>query len=383
MNYYSIVIFALLLISSLSSYVKHSLSMKNTNYFITFYLGKEKNKLQLSIDTSIAQSLIASPNCTMCKDDKYDPSSSSLVSSNTSLKKQMRTFNGDLYSDSIVYDDKSESIAFPFISFVNVTYANSVNTIGFFSLSFTNPNIKSIIGIDFQQESGSLDIGDSINTDYITNQSLLLSFPVTKTEDHWYLLAESFSIDNTSYESEAKFTLDSTSWTLDIPSKFFFDNIETIFSKTSKCQVQKSGIFICYCSNSYQKEFPTFTFNINNSQLKVYPSDYIEKDVSIGSDICYVYITVNYNNDLWTAGINVMNNYYNVLDFVNNKYMIYPRKGSSDNKMDFLVTFFVVFALSSFVFYGAYYLYKKCSNNWNHEEDDVIEVRSDDEEEGQ
>ena len=382
MNYYSIVIFASLLISSLSSYVKHSLSVKNTNYFITLYLGESKNKIQLSVDTSIAKSLIASPKCKMCKDDKYDPSSSSLVSTNSTLTKQMRTFTGDLYTDSVVYDDKNESISFPFLSFVNVTYANTVNTIGFFALSFTNENIKSVIGIEFLAESGRIDIGDSINTDYITNQSKLLSFPVTIDKDRWYLLAESFSIDNTKFELEAKFTLDSTSWTLDIPSKFFFDNIETIFPHTSQCQVQKIGTFACRCSSNYENEFPTFTFNISGTPFKVHPTDYIESNTALGGNTCYVYITVNYDSDLWIGGLSVMNNYYNVLDYVNHKYMIYPRTGSNDNRSDFLVTFFVVFALSSFVFYGAYCLYKKCCNNWQND-DEVFEVRSDDEEEGQ
>lgn len=368
MNYYSIVIFASLLLSSLSSYVKHSLSVKNANYFLTLYLGKSTKKIQLSIDTSIATSLIASPNCKMCKDEKFDPSSSALITSNASLIKQMRTFNGDLYSDTIAYDDKNQSILFPFLSFVNVTYANSVNTIGFFALSFTNPNIKSVIGIDFLQESGHIDIGDAINTDYITNQSQLRSFPVTKEEGHWFLLAESFLIDETKFELSAKLTLDSTSWTLDIPSDFFFTHIETIFPHTQKCQVQKSGTFTCECSSSYKKEFPTFTFNINNTEFKIYPTDYIESSSSIGGSLCYVYITVNYENDIWTAGINVMNNYYNVLDYVNEKYMIYPSNGGNGGKMDFLVTFFVVLAVSSFVFYGAYYLYKKCSSTWHNEE---------------
>ena len=372
MNYYSIVIVASLLVTSLSSYVKHSLSVKNTNYFLTLYIGKSNKKIQLSIDTSIATSLIASPNCKMCKDEKFDPSLSSLLTSNASLTKQMRTFNGDLYSDTIAYDNKNESFSFSFLSFVNATYANSVNTIGFFALSFTNPNIKSVIGIDFLQDSGRIDIGDSINTDYITNQSLLGSFPVTKEDGRWFLLAESFLIADTKFDSTAKLTLDSTTWTLDIPAAFFFNNIEAIFPHTKKCQVQKNGIFNCDCSNNYKKEFPTFTFNINNTEFKIYPTDYIESSTSIGGSSCYVYITVNYDNDLWTAGINVMNNYYNVLDYVNEKYMIYPSNGRNDNKMDFLVTFFVVFALSSFIFYGAYYLYKKCSNNWHRLDEEVM-----------
>ena len=224
MNYYSIVIVASLLVTSLSSYVKHSLSVKNTNYFLTLYIGKSNKKIQLSIDTSIATSLIASPNCKMCKDEKFDPSLSSLLTSNASLTKQMRTFNGDLYSDTIAYDNKNESFSFSFLSFVNATYANSVNTIGFFALSFTNPNIKSVIGIDFLQDSGRIDIGDSINTDYITNQSLLGSFPVTKEDGRWFLLAESFLIADTKFDSTAKLTLDSTTWTLDIPAAFFFNN---------------------------------------------------------------------------------------------------------------------------------------------------------------
>ena len=382
MNYYSLVLFSSFLISSLSSYVKHSLSVKSSNYFITLYLGESKNKIQLSVDTSIAKSLIASPKCKVCRDDKYEPSSSSLVSTNATLTKQMRTFNGDLYIDSVVYDDKNESIPFPFISFVNVTYVNTVNTIGFFALSFTNENIKSVIGVEFLAESGRIDIGDSINTDYITNQSKLLSFPVTIEKDHWYLLAESFSIDSTNFELEAKFTLDSTSWTLDIPSKFFFDNIETIFPHTNQCQVQLNGAFVCRCTMNYKNEFPTFTFNISDTPFKVYLTDYIDSDTFLGGNKCYVYITVNYDSDLWTAGLSVMNNYYNVFDYVNHKYMIYPKTGSTDNKNNFIVTFFVVFALSSLVFYGAYYLYKKCCNNWQHE-DELFEVRSDDEEEGQ
>ena len=382
MNFKLIIIFSIIT-CTFSSFVTNELSMINGNYYYSLTIGKLKYTVSLIIDTSIPFSLIASPKCKSCTAEKFDPVQGTLVLTDQKTKKEGHEFIGDLYQD-IFWVDPSSQLQFEYLSFVNVTYANVVNTEGFFSLSFANQDLLKVkaIGLDLSDSSGSIDIGD-INTEYFENKTLLKTYPVSISEDklHWFMNVESFTIGTNKFTTPIQFNYDSTIWVMSIPKKFFFENIETIFPIESRCQVRTTGYFICECSSTdYQTAFPNYTFWINGTDYHIETKDYVQLDT--GGNICYVYISINYESDYWVGGLNAINNHYMVFDYENKKILTYPRTITSKKKMDFLVIFFIILALSSFVLYGGYYLYRRCiaqrrNNNEEEEAEGAVDIHED------
>lgn len=375
MNFKLIIIFSIIT-CSFSFFVKKELSISGGNYFYSLTIGVAKKTVSLIIDTSIPFPLIASPKCQSCTAKKFEPIGT-LVLTDQKAKKEGHEFMGDLYKD-IFWVGSSNQFQFEYLSFVNVTYANVVNTEGFVSLSFANQyllNIKAI-GLDLSDSAGSIDIGD-INTERFKNRTLLKTYPVSISEDkvHWFMNVESFSIGTNEFITPIKLNFDSTIWVMSIPKQFFFDNIETIFPIKSRCQVRTTGYFLCECSSfDYQTAFPNYTFWINGTDYHIETKDYVQLDA--GGKICYVYISVNYETEYWVGGLNAINNHYMVFDYENKKILTYPKTMTLKKKMDFLVIFLIILALSSFVLYGGYYLYRRCVSQRrnNEEEEGVVDI---------
>jgi len=126
---------------------------------------------------------------------------------------------------------------------------------------------------------------------------------------------------------------------------------------------------MCNCDNNINDKFPNFKFMFDNSYFEIKATDYIYYDESNPVDYCQILIKINYESDLFIAGKYIMNNYYIIFDIDNSQLKIYPNKESNITFEQQNVIFFL-FALSVgiMIFLSYCFIYKKlCSRALNNE----------------
>lgn len=375
-------LFTLHLISNIDSLskVEISFSKENNKFYLTVYLGSKKIPMPLVIDTSIPMSLINSPNCQVCIKSKtytYDPreSDDSKLIGDAIYKKGIYEYMGYVYNDSIsipTYDSTIKEITgkINLLSIEEISLITQVTENGLLSLSYYSEILmqeaeKRIFVLDCSDSSGTITLG-GINTEIINTTSLVY-FPI-KTDDNlkkWYLEPNKLILFNEtldiSFKEPQKIVIDSTTWQLHIPKSFFLSNSKLLLS--SKCQIQPSGLFYCVCSekNSYAF-FPTYKFQFEKGHLLVEPKDYIAYAPSSG--YCILYININYANDDWILGINVLNNYYTVFDYEDKKIAFYDRKNVKVDSSWFLIILISVGVSSVIILFGGFWIYKRFISNY-------------------
>ena len=346
---------------------------------ISLKIGKSERYINMFFDTSLHRSLLVSPYCNISIVEGYNTSNSKKILSNQKEIKYYYTFYGDEFEDNIQLITKSKTFEskFSFISFTKVLYTSQIAINGFFGLSFTNYNFntsKKIFGLQYYSGRVLLDLGE-INSEIVKNYSLLKNYSVSYNDNksNWYLKANSIMIKNNEPRNKEiqKLIFDTTTYNLYIPKKFFFDNIDLILPINGKCQVQMSGIFLCYCNENYKNIFPYFKFIINGEILFVNVTDYISFDNSIAGNTCYVSIIVNYNNDFWILGNNILNNYYSIFDIDNNQFRLYDRRIKINKHYEFSLIFIFTLIFMLLILLAGYLIYKKYTNE-NHFEEQLI-----------
>ena len=347
-----------------SEITKLALDYHTGTPFINVKIGN-KTVYNMIFDTTLNRSLLSSPDCEICTREGYNVKDSIKILDNQTELKYHYIFYGDEYKDIASISSNLNEFDFNFISFTNVSYASQVGTYGFFSLSFTNYNLNTsrrIFSLKYSSQFLYLYIGD-INKEIITNESLVKHYNVSYNENktQWYLNAKKVLINNknSTMNKSQKLILDSSTSSFLIPKNFFFDNIDLIFPEEGNCQILMSGEFLCECDENFKKTFGNFQFIINDEILFINVTDYISLDSSIIGMNCYVIININYENDYWYAGTNVLNNYYSVFDIDNNTLSFYIE--NSDNEVDaqFIIIFIIVFLISICICFGGYMLNKK------------------------
>ena len=359
--------------------IKIPMSSNIDNFIINIFIN-ENEYIPMIFNTGIEKSLIAAENCSICKGGKYLPSSSSqLLKENITQNLSHFIYRGDEYlQDFYLYSYEIYKLKLDYINFYDIKYKEETNIEGIFSLNFVNFNIeteKKIFAIEYTNEGAYLDVGE-INKNIVDDYSKLINFTVciknnsneNNSNIEWFLQAKNLKINNEQMPIEnPKIILDTFSYNFYIPKKFFFDNIDKIFPKKSRCQVQMSGTFICKCDENYKNYFSNFVFEFENgNKLFVNTTDYISYDSSITGTNCFVYIIVNYNNDYFIAGNNVLNNYYSIFN-VDEKILSFYPLNNSNEKLQILLMFIIISILSLVVFFGSYYLYRKYLSNFRNE----------------
>ena len=359
-----------------SEITKLALDYHTGTPFINVKIGN-KTVYNMIFDTTLNRSLLSSPDCEICTREGYNVKDSIKILENQTELKYHYIFYGDEYKDTASISSNLNEFDFNFISFTNVSYASQVGTYGFFSLSFTNYNLNTsrrIFSLKYSSQFLYLYIGD-INKEIITNESLVKHYNVSFNENktQWYLNAKNVKINdkNATMNESQKLILDSSTSLFLIPKKFFFDNIDLILPIKGKCQVQMSGIFLCYCNENYKNIFPYFKFIINGEILFVNVTDYISFDNSIAGNTCYVSIIVNYNNDFWILGNNILNNYYSIFDIDNNQFRLYDRRIKINKHYEFSLIFIFTLIFMLLILLAGYLIYKKYTNE-NHFEEQLI-----------
>ena len=363
MSYIIIILCILIQIIINNEITKITLNAQSGTPYIIIKIGKTSN-INMIFDTSLHRSLLVSPKCEICTKEGYNVNNSIKIADNQTELKYHYLFSGDEYQDEaeIILNNKFK---INFISFTNVSFASQVGTYGFFGFSFTNYNLntsKKMFALYYLNNDIILHIGN-YDKEITTNNSYFKNYTISYNENktQWFLLADSIKInDKFNYVKEKqKLILDSSTNNLYIPSKFFFSHMDIIFPEDSNCQILTSGMFYCECDENYKTKFSNFQFNISGEILFINVTDYISFDSSITGNNCYVSIILNYNNDYWYAGNNVLNNYYSIFDVDNNTLILYDMKINFETNTKFILLFFIVFFISIVSFFGGYLLYKK------------------------
>ena len=349
------------------------------NFIVNVYIDGNEY-IPMILNTGIEKSLIAAENCSICNGERFKPSKSSqFLNENVTQNVSHFVYRGNEYLQDFYFDSNEYyKLKLDYINFYDIKYKKETTIEGIFSLNFVNFNIaseKKIFAIEYTNEGAFLEIGE-INKEIVKDYSKLINYTVSINENKdWFLEANKLIINNEKMPIEnPKIILDTFSYNFYIPKKFFFDNIDKIFPKKSRCQVQMSGSFICKCDENYKNYFPNFVFEFNDgNKLFVNTTDYILYDSSITGTNCFVYIVVNYNNDYFIAGNNVLNNYYSIFN-VDEKILSFYPLNNSNEKLQILLMFIVFSILSLVIFFGSYYLYKKYLSNFNNEINNIDNI---------
>lgn len=365
-----IAVFLVVIKVATSKYKQLSIEYSGGLYLIDLFIGSRNQSFPLAIDTSAPYSLISSADCSICEYGYNQTRSSTTVqkAKNQTYLKGYHNFTGDIFSDNFYFSEGDEKNEFDFLSFTNISFATSYYGTGYFSLSYSDPTAVKYMkafGLEFKDEKGSLYL-DPYSSEYNLNYSTMVNFTVEVDEDKkvWYIAPEKLSIsvndsstDYPSSEIQTKLILDTTTWSVYIPKAFFFDNIEKIIPEKGKCQIVSSGYFQCECDSNYEKVYPSFYFvSAEGRRIQILPTDYIALDSTTKN--CHVYLMVNYEEEYWRTGINVLNNNYTIFDLENKKFII-AENLKVHQSYNFILIFCLVGGLSFLFFFGGYYLYKK------------------------
>ena len=359
--------------------IKIQMTSNVENFIVNVYIDGNEY-IPMILNTGIEKSLIAAENCSICNGERFKPSKSSqFLNENVTQNVSHFVYRGNEYLQDFYFDSNEYyKLKLDYINFYDIKYKKETTIEGIFSLNFVNYNIaseKKIFAIEYTNEGAFLEIGE-INKEIVKDYSKLINYTVSINENKdWFLEANKLIINNEKMPIEnPKIILDTFSYNFYIPKKFFFDNIDKIFPKKSRCQVQMSGSFICKCDENYKNYFPNFVFEFNDgNKLFVNTTDYISYDSSITGTNCFVYIVVNYNNDYFIAGNNVLNNYYSIFN-VDEKILSFYPLNNSNEKLQILLMFIVFSILSLVIFFGSYYLYKKYLSNFNNEINNIDNI---------
>ena len=359
--------------------IKIQMTSNVENFILNVYIDGNEY-IPMILNTGIEKSLIAAENCSICNGERFKPSKSSqFLNENVTQNVSHFVYRGNEYLQDFYFDSNEYyKLKLDYINFYDIKYKKETTIEGIFSLNFVNYNIaseKKIFAIEYTNEGAFLEIGE-INKEIVKDYSKLINYTVSINENKdWFLEANKLIINNEKMPIEnPKIILDTFSYNFYIPKKFFFDNIDKIFPKKSRCQVQMSGSFICKCDENYKNYFPNFVFEFNDgNKLFVNTTDYISYDSSITGTNCFVYIVVNYNNDYFIAGNNVLNNYYSIFN-VDEKILSFYPLNNSNEKLQILLMFIVFSILSLVIFFGSYYLYKKYLSNFNNEINNIDNI---------
>ena len=363
--------------------IKIQMTSNVDNFIVNIFINEDEY-IPMILNTGIEKSLIAAKNCSICNGERFNFSDSSqFLKENVTQNLSHFVYRGNEYLKEFYFDSSENyKLKLDYINFYDIKYKKETTIEGIFSLNFVNYNItskKKIFAIEYTNEGAFLEIGE-INNDIVEDYSKLINYTVSISNNSnenkdWYLEANNLIINNVKMPIEKpKIILDTFSYNFYIPKKFFFDNIDKILPKKSRCQVQMSGSFICKCDENYKNYFPNFVFEFeDNKKLFVNTTDYISYDSSITGTNCFVYIVVNYNNDYFIAGNNVLNNYYTIFN-VDEKILSFYPLNNSNEKLQILFMFIIISILSLIIFFGSYYLYKKYLSNFNNEINNIDNI---------
>ena len=386
MNIFSLVYLVNVFWRIKTEYKTIKLKFEDNNFYIPIQLSNNQYEEYFLFSTMLPVHFFPSSECTKCKNyhiDEKDKDKYTFLQANVSLLYYYLNFSGDLYRTNITLG--SEMGSADFIAVNQIFDIDEYNGKGRYSLSFLNYNYNTsnkTFAIYLNSELSELHLG-GYNEDIIEQEDNLRIFKISRMNnslpnlfnDFWFINFDYFYIDNNKLKNENfKITFDLNTAYFHIPKDFFFSYAHLIFPEEGKCQVQPEGHFVCFCNEKYNEKFAKFQFmNGKNETIEIMPEDYIMFDNSGADNYCYVYLLLNYENDLFIAGKYIMSNYYNIFDMNENQLKLYPiKKNHYEFYKERNIIISIVLLLSGlFLFLFCYLIYRKYfSNNQVRDEDE-------------
>jgi len=368
-----------------TEYETIELKLEDNDFYIPIKLGTKSKDEYFLLSTMLPINFFPSSECTKCKNYHINEKNNedyTFIQPNVSLLYYYLNFTGDIYRTNITLGTQTYSNEF--LAVKDIFDISSYNGKGRYSISFLNYDFNTTnktFAIYLNSEMGELHLG-GFDINKIGEINKLRIFKISKTnnsspflyDDFWFINFNYFFIKDIKFKSQSfKLTFDLNTNYFHIPKDLFFSLSYLIFPEQARCQVQPEGHFVCFCNEEYNKYFASFKFmNENNETIEINPEDYILYDNSGADNYCYVYIVLNYENDLFIAGKYVMSNYYNIFDIDNEQLKLYRIK-KDDNEFlrerNFIIS--LVLLLSGiFLFLFCYFIYRKyfMNNQLNEEE---------------
>ena len=389
-------------------------------YYINLNFPQKDKKIHYILSTNIPKSFFPTNECEKCSETIIDNSNGTFQNSSKNISIPYyyynfigKEFNGSIYSDNYISKEY-------FCGFDNITYAENYGGRGRYALSFLNYNFntsKKLFALKFNEEDAELHLGDYDKSNYhiksadnftvsivheyenyteqiihnktnITENSIKNFFyensnylselndnndtyienrTIEIDKSQWFINFTKLKIKTDSEmdvdypNSTFKLTLDTSSSRFYIPRIFFEKNVKKIFPQDAKCQLTRNGYFNCQCDEDYQTKFGSFVFETaEGTKFYVNVTDYMTYQSSITGSQCEVHVVINYDNDLFIGGTNVLNNYYSIFDIDNNILKILPKNDlSGQATTKFLIMFFAMLVGSVLILFGGYYFYNK------------------------
>ena len=405
-----------------SDYEKFDLTYRSSAYYMGLNFPDKNAKLGFILSTKIPKSFFPTTECSKCTQKllNYSESKTQNSTKNISIPYYFYNFIGREYNGTI-YSDKymSNETFCGFSNFTYAAYADGYDGRGRVAISFLNYNFntsKKLFALKFSDDKVELHLGDyeqssydiktannfsvtimheyenyteqiihnKTNISYISNNlffennnylseqndsndSYVENITIEVDKSRWYIDFPKMKI-KTESEVDVDYPNNSYKLTLDlgadrfyIPKLFFEKNVDKFFPKDSKCQITKSGYFICQCDEDFKTKFGSFVFETaEGTKFYVNVTDYMTFQSSITGSLCEVHVVINYDNDMFIGGNSVLNNYYSIFDIDNNVLNIIEQKDLGNKQTTkFLILFFAVLVGSILVLFGGYYLYNK------------------------
>ena len=389
MNIISIIYFLNVFWLIKSDYETIQLQYDDDKIYIPIKLGNNYGTSNIEFSTMLPINFFPSTECSQCNTSRIDVKDNNftLVQENVSILYYSFNFTGNLYRTNITLGSKinlDDFIAINKIYDIDVYGEKGIYSLSFLNYYYNTTNKTFAIYLD--NEYGELHLG-GYNNDKITNKNDLDIFNIYKTNNSldniynnfWFINFDLLFIDTHKFEnSDFKITFDLSTNYFHIPKNFFFDHLQYFFPEKAKCQVQPEGYFVCLCNEDYEKTFYSFEFKNKylNQSIKIKPSDYVFFENAKTDNYCFVYIVLNYDNELFIAGKNIMINYYSIFDINEGKLKLYPsnvKKEDFSKERNFIISLVILLA-GIFLFLCCYLIYRRWfSNNQNGNENNFDE----------
>lgn len=410
MKNFFLVLFMYLLKKVYLDYEAIQLKFSENYFFLPLNFPNNNNKTSYVFSTFLPKSFFPSSNCTKCIKFQINETEFDNVHKNVSIPYYFYNFTGRLFKGNYS-TDKYSSLNQEFLAFDNLSYEQNYSGYGRYSLSYLNYNFntsKKLFAIKFNMDNAELHLGDYDRSRDLKDLKVFNIVTVYKYENYTEtiirenkspnnffrnnLLEEeddkkiykeniTYEVDKSIWfmsfpklkirkeeDEEVDYPLENYKLTLDmscsqfyIPKNFFIKNVQKIFPKEAKCQMARSGYFSCQCDEDFKTKFGNFKFiSEKGVEFMVNVTDYMTYQSSISGSRCNVHLVINYENDLFIAGITVMNNYYNIFDIENKTFSILPREDENIKQTGkFILLFFIVLISAFVILFGGYYFYNK------------------------
>jgi hypothetical protein len=365
-------------------YLSYVLENNNYNiYYTKILMGSNDQIMNLLIDTKRSNILVGGNGCNsdVCLGQKYNENDSKMFKvkqQNYEEKNYGMSYKGVLASDLVnLHEIKTENAEIVVVN--TMEFGDKLPVDGYFGLGFSKDKMKNIVYRLFKEGKinkpiYSLSLKQPTAESYIHvggydtkqfNQTTAISLPVEYSDNfiEWFTKVDKIKLNEKEYNQTFKFIINTASNILKVPRDFFFNN--NLFDKSSECQVTKQNIFKCKCdASTYKSKFPNFTFYSSEGKtIQIKPDDYIYNNNDSETNSCLVYIALNYKNDYWVLGTNIINDYYTVYDLENDMVMFSQSNDKNGTDVDSTFLFCAIIFISAVIFFVIiHYIYKRIMN---------------------